>query len=74
VALATLTDVLRTEDIVAMSHRLLPHELAFGNYAPGRFGWILTDVVALKEPVLCNGALGLWTVSAELQARIRAHS
>lgn len=27
----------------------------------GPFGWVLRDVVTLKEPVPCKGALGLWT-------------
>jgi hypothetical protein len=27
---------------------------------PGRFHWVLEDVRALPEPVLCSGSLGLW--------------
>lgn len=33
---------------------------ALGNYAPGRFAWVLSGVVALEEPVPARGALGLW--------------
>lgn len=35
-------------------------ERAFGDYTPGRFAWIFTDVQALPEPVPAKGALGLW--------------
>lgn len=35
-------------------------ESAFGDFTPGRFMWILEDVVALPEPVPARGALGLW--------------
>ena len=27
------------------------------------FGWVLADVTALKQPVRCKGALGLWTLT-----------
>jgi hypothetical protein len=26
------------------------------------FGWVLTNAVALKEPIPCKGMLGLWTL------------
>jgi hypothetical protein len=35
-------------------------ERAFGNYEPGRYAWILSDVHALLEPIPARGALGLW--------------
>lgn len=41
-----------------------PHESeaerAFGDYTPGRFAWLLTDVKPLPEPIPAKGALGLW--------------
>lgn len=46
------------------------HEAAFGNYAPGRFGWLLADVRALPEPIPCRGGQGLWAVPADLVAQI----
>lgn len=39
-----------------------PTEIAFGNYEPGRFAWLLDDVRALPVPIACKGALGLWTL------------
>jgi activating signal cointegrator 1 len=35
-------------------------ELAFGDYKPGRYAWILGDVVRLEEPIPVRGGVGLW--------------
>lgn len=35
-------------------------ERAFGDYSPGRYGFVLDDVVPLPQPIACKGALGLW--------------
>lgn len=34
--------------------------LAFGDFTPGRYAWILEDVRMLPEPVLAKGRPGLW--------------
>jgi activating signal cointegrator 1 len=47
------------------------HEYEFGDYSIGRFAWILSDIRALKTPVPCKGALGLWSVSAEITEKIK---
>lgn len=39
---------------------ILGNERAFGDYAPGRFAWLLADVQPLAEPIPARGALGLW--------------
>ena len=46
-----------------------PDEMQFGDYTPGRFAWMLRDVVALPKPIPATGALGLWdwTPPAELR-------
>jgi len=36
------------------------NELAFGDYSPGRYAWILEDVRMLPVPVPAKGRLGLW--------------
>lgn len=36
------------------------NELAFGDYAPGRFIWRLKDVKQLPEPIPARGMQGLW--------------
>jgi hypothetical protein len=35
-------------------------ELAFGDYTPGRYGWVFTNVRRLPVPIPAKGALGLW--------------
>lgn len=35
-------------------------ERSFGDYAPGRWAWLLEDVHALPQPIPVRGALGLW--------------
>jgi len=35
-------------------------ELSFGNYASGRFAWILENIQKLPEPIPARGAQGLW--------------
>lgn len=36
------------------------NELAFGDYAPGRFAWILEDIKPLPKPIPAKGKQGLW--------------
>lgn len=38
----------------------------------GPVGWMLHDVRPLAQPVPCNGAQGLWTLSDELAAAVAA--
>lgn len=35
-------------------------EYAFGDYTPGRYAWLLTNVRRLPEPIPAKGALSLW--------------
>lgn len=47
---------------------LLPaHEVDFGDYSAGRFGFVFEDVRPLSAPIAWRGALGLWDVPFELQ-------
>mgnify|MGYP001004326308 CR=1 FL=1 len=39
---------------------ILGDELAFGDYSPGRYAWLLADVRALAEPIAARGMQGLW--------------
>jgi hypothetical protein len=32
----------------------------YGDFAPGRWAWLLSDVMSLVKPVPVKGALGLW--------------
>ncbi len=68
VAVARIVDVLPVEQLVVLDER----ERAFGNYATGRYGWLLADVVPLPVPIPCRGALGLWRLPADVRAAIGA--
>lgn len=48
-----------------------PQERAFGDYAPGRFAWVLEGAVKLHEPIPAKGALRLWgwTQNASVSAQ-----
>ena len=46
-------------------------ELDFGDYTAGRYGWVMTNVHPLPEPVPCRGALGLWGVPFDVERQIR---
>ncbi len=35
-------------------------EFAFGDYTPGRYGWLLSDPVLFKTHIPAKGSLGLW--------------
>ena len=45
-------------------------ELSFGDYTPGRYAWMLENVVLLDVPVVCRGAHGLWDVSPQILEQI----
>jgi hypothetical protein len=40
----------------------------------GPVGYVLRDVIALPTPVPCKGALGFWTLPADVDAKVRAQS
>lgn len=45
---------------------------AFGDFTPGRFGWVLADVRRPRTPIPCRGALGLWVVPGDVLKAIQA--
>jgi activating signal cointegrator 1 len=57
VAICRLLDCIPTEEaILSISRR----EETFGDYSPGRWAWLLSDIEPLLEHVPAKGALGLW--------------
>jgi hypothetical protein len=50
---------------------LPPHELAFGNYDVGRYGFVLSNVRRLERPIYCRGSLGLWNIPQLVEAELR---
>jgi hypothetical protein len=63
VAVARLVDIRPTEE-------LYPHisaiERLYGNYEPGRFGWMLEDIRPLPDPVGFKGHQGLFNAPDHL--------
>jgi activating signal cointegrator 1 len=62
VAVARLYSIYRitVDGIEGFNPQPPANEIAFGDYSPGRYAWLLTDVRALPEPIPARGALGLW--------------
>lgn len=56
IATCTLTDCVPTSKFGGRDFL----DSAFGDFTPGRFAWILTDVRRLDEPIPARGRLGLW--------------
>ncbi len=57
----------------AIRDRLSPQELAFGDYDTGRIAIRLAHPRGFDMLFRCKGALGLWTVPAEVERVIVAH-
>lgn len=75
VATAHLEDVKPVEDIepfvlrealTSFHHRAYWTEWMMGDYSPGRFGWILTNVKPLGTPIPFRGRQQLFDVTDEL--------
>lgn len=56
VATCRLEEVLHTTDVDGLTEQ----EKAFGNYSPGRYAWVLTEVLALPTPIPVRGSQGLF--------------
>lgn len=65
IAVALLTNCRPTEQLLREIHR---EEYVRGNYAPGRYGWILESIFALARPIDFKGKQSFFTVPDELLA------
>ncbi len=45
---------------------ITPQEIAFGDYSPNRFGWILENPVVFVKPIPAKGQLGIWNFDEKL--------
>jgi hypothetical protein len=45
---------------------LTDQERVFGDYAPDRYAWLLSDIRALPTPIPAKGALSLWEYEGDL--------
>lgn len=65
VSTVVLVDVLTTDELLATG-AVGPVEKIYGDYRPGRFGWLLRDVVPLVEPIPWKGRQGWFEVPDDL--------
>jgi hypothetical protein len=63
VCVGDLVDVVPSEKL---KPTLSEQELAFGDYSPGRYGWVLENVRALPQPMDFAGAQGMFNVPSYL--------
>jgi len=49
---------------------LSSRERAFGDYNPGRFGWLLGDIQRLEKPVITTGHQGIWILDDEAERKV----
>jgi hypothetical protein len=68
VAVVNLLEPVRTE----MLNTISPLERMLGDYFYGRYGWILKDIRALREPVPVVGRQFLFNLPADVEAKVRA--
>lgn len=54
-----LLDCIRTEDCDPDDR-----EREMGNFAPGRWGWIVDSILTLADPIPARGMPGIWTWDA----------
>lgn len=66
-AVCRLRNCIRTEEIYL---HIGERERAFGNFAAGRWGFVLSDVRRLPRPIPARGALGLWVPDEGLLRQI----
>lgn len=64
IAVGKLDDVQPTSIFRGMG--IGERERHFGDFGPGRFGWMLSAVHALEEPIPAKGSLGLWAPSPDI--------
>lgn len=50
------------------TEHIVSDQLPLGDFTPGRFAWLLTDVRPLPEPIAAKGRQGLWRPDPDLVA------
>ena len=71
IATCVLSECVRTEELVGQidlpgipAGPTLATEFPFGDFTPGRFAWLLSDIRPLATPIQVRGALNLWEFDA----------
>lgn len=81
IGLADLDDVVACDAATAADIRrqsraglLPPHELAFGDFSAGRFGFVMARMAPLTTLIPARGMLGLWNIAPVLEEQILANA
>lgn len=61
--------ILHNMDLEKSAARASVHEEAFGDYSPGRYGWLLSDPILFGNPIPAKGKLGLWDHKGDILLR-----
>jgi len=56
-------------DAVKLAPKISESEVAFGNFAPGRYAWRIVNVKKLDSPIPLRGQLGLFDVVQSMQTQ-----
>lgn len=67
IGIVTVNGCQRTEDTAPYISGL---ERLYGDYSPGRWAWLLTEISPFDDPIPCKGALSLWDVPKDICERI----
>lgn len=71
IAVVRLWDAKLTHEIIGSISSI---EEAFGNYAPGRWAWQLTEATLLRDPFEVRGYQGFWPLTDEQQDMVLART
>lgn len=60
--LGAVVAVVNLRDVQPITFSIVPQEpeRSFGDYTPGRYAWVLREIVRLPKPIPARGSLGLW--------------
>jgi hypothetical protein len=50
--------------------QITKQEKAFGDYSPGRYGWLLSNAIEFIQPIPAKGSLSIWEWSPTLDDQI----
>ena len=58
--ISIIPDGLETKRRNEFLYEIHKQEHSFGDYSPGRYGWLLSDPVVFNTPIPIKGKLGIW--------------
>ena len=68
IAKCNLVDCIKmTPEFIDLVKTAEGHEYEFGDYAVGRYAWILEDVKRLEKPIPARGDLSIWEWDGEVK-------